>query len=211
MEDEQLTRFTLRLPRELHGRITDSADSNNRSINAEMLHILAEGLEKAQEKEPEKGLLEQVLSTNLLWRVKHFQSREGITSPEIASRRLIRMALDEQESVSDILDKLGESYRRERDLRLLARDVIAAHSAVTEIRYTEDYVWFRGKDGQTGAIDKKGVLHCSEQGCDWEFMEEYSPIVVKEDVKTKVSTKKVSSSTSWDAPADGNLDDEIPF
>ncbi|WP_406470182.1 Arc family DNA-binding protein [Streptomyces sp. NBC_01615] len=39
-----MVKFTLRLPEELHQRLTDQAATDRRSLNSEMLHLLEVGL-----------------------------------------------------------------------------------------------------------------------------------------------------------------------
>lgn len=176
MEEENIIRFTLRLPRELHDRISASADQNNRSVTAEMISLLTSGLTKTEEKEPEHGILEQLLPPNLLWRLKRYQERIGIKTPEDASKRLIRAALDEEESITDILDKLSEAYRREKDLRILAQDTVAGHSAITQIVYGDGYIWFSGKNHESGAISREGDLYYGTDGQPWGMMSRYEEI-----------------------------------
>lgn len=207
MEEETTLRFSLRVPKDLHERIALSANKHGNSLNAEMLRLLDVGLERGKEKEPAQGLVEQLLPPGMVWRVERYSIASGLPSSEEAAKRLIKFALEEKESTKDILEKLYESFRTERDLRLLARDVIASHSATTNIKYGRDYVWFETKSGESGAIDSKGKLYFSEHGNEWdENMNYYTPQPLQ-DIRSAVKN----------APSYGgkgthpDLDDEIPF
>lgn len=207
MEEETTLRFSLRVPKELHERLTASANEHNNSLNAEMLRLLDVGLQREKEKVPEKDLVEQLLAPGMVWRVERYRNSSGLISKEEAAKRLIKFALEERESTKDILDKLHESFKKEKDLRLLARDVIASHSAATNIKYGKDYVWFETKSNESGAVDKKGKLYFSEHGNEWdENMNYYTPPSLQ-DIKRNV---EISSSYSANKGYP-DLDSEIPF
>lgn len=208
MEEETTLRFSLRVPKELHERLTASANEHNISLNAEMLRLLDVGLQREKNKAPDKGLLEQLLAPGMVWRVERFRAATGLPSSEEAAKRLIKFALEERESTKDILDKLHASFKKEKDLRLLAQEIIASHSATTNIKYGKDYVWFETKSDESGAIDKKGKLYFSENGNDWDrVMDYYSPKSPEVNVPAKTP-----SQYNWDKPLpDPEVDDEIPF
>lgn len=201
MDDDQPLRFSLRLPKDLHDRLTAAANEGNNSLNSEMLRLLELGLERASPKAPDKGLIDY-LPPAMIWRVSRFKASRGLSSDEEAAKRLIKIALDDTESAKDILDKLADSYRAEKDLRILARDVIAAHSAVDSLIYgnKNEYIWFKTKAGESGAIAKKGDLHHSEYGSAWDDrMEYYEP------------AKGSKAVGGWDARPGADLDEDIPF
>jgi len=173
MEEDQTVRFSLRIPKEMHERLTQSANESNQSLNGEIMRLLNVALSREQEKAPDRTLLEQLLPPALIWRINRFRTSTGLPSNEETAKRLLKIALDEIESTKDILDKLSDSYKKEKDLRILARDVIAAHSSVARIEYGSDYIWFRTKNGESGAIDKKGKLYYSDDARDWDCGMEY--------------------------------------
>lgn len=178
MEEETTLRFSLRVPKELHERLAASANEHNNSLNTEMLRLLDVGLKKDEGKAPDKTLVEQLLPPAMVWRVARFRRSQNLPSNEEAAKRLIKFALEERESTKDILEKLHESFKNERDLRLLARDVIASHGAITNIKYAKDYIWFETTSNESGAIDKKGTLYFSEDGRDWDYgMNYYTPYI----------------------------------
>lgn len=196
MEEDQTLRFSLRLPKDAHDRVTASANEHGNSVNAEMLRLIELGISSEKEKAPDKTLLEQLLPPALIWRISRYKENHSLPSNEEAAKRLLKIALDERESTKDILDKLHESYQRERDLRILAREVIASHAAVLNINYGPDYVWFNTNNRESGAIDKKGNLYYSEDGREWDHgMDYYSPTTEK---------------GGWSAPGT-DLEDPIPF
>ncbi|WP_406326744.1 Arc family DNA-binding protein [Streptomyces sp. NBC_00203] len=49
-----MVKFTLRLPEELHQRLTDQADTDRRSLNSEMLHLLEVGLSVISPETPDR-------------------------------------------------------------------------------------------------------------------------------------------------------------
>ncbi|MGF1275549.1 Arc family DNA-binding protein [Acetobacter pasteurianus] len=195
MEEETTLRFSLRVPKELHERLTASANDHGNSLNAEMLRLLEVGLKKDESKAPDKTLVEQLLPPAMVWRVRRFRNAQNLPSNEEAAKRLIKFALDDRESTKDILEKLHEAFDCEKDLRILAKDVIASHGAMANIKYGKDYVWFVTNSDESGAIDRKGKLYFSEDGRDWDCgMNYYTPCG---DEAPKAS--------------DQELDDEIPF
>lgn len=199
MEEETTLRFSLRVPKELHERLTASANEHSNSLNAEMLRLLDVGLAREREKTPDRTLVEQLLPPAMAWRVNRYREANGLSSIEEAAKRLVKIALEERESTKDILEKLHESFKKETDLRMLARDVIASHGAMINIRYGKDYVWFDTKSGESGAIDKKGKLYFSDEGREWDCgMDYYTP------------QSKKNISFGWDSPVH-DLDKEIPF
>lgn len=199
MEEESTLRFSLRVPKELHERLAASANEHSNSLNAEMLRLLDVALTREKEKVPDRTLVEQLLPPAMVWRVNRYREANGLPSNEEAAKRLVKIALEERESTKDILEKLHESFKKETDLRMLARDVIASHGAMVNIRYGKDYIWFDTKSGESGAIDKKGKLYFSDEGREWDCgMDYYTP-----------QPKKIASS-GYDSLAN-DLDDEIPF
>ncbi|MGO2957572.1 MAG: toxin-antitoxin system HicB family antitoxin [Acetobacter sp.] len=208
MEEETTLRFSLRVPKELHERVAMSANKHGNSLNTEMLRLLDVGLEGGQEKAATEGLVEQLLPPGMVWRLERYSIISGLPSAEEAAKRLIKSALEEKESTNDILEKLSESFGKERDLRLLARDVIASHSATTNIKYGRDYVWFETKSGESGAIDSNGKLYFSERGNEWdENMNYYAPQSLQ-DIRSAAINSRPGYRDDGTPP---DLDPEIPF
>jgi len=207
MDEDQTIRFSLRVPRELHDRLTSSANENNASLNAEILRLLEKGLAGEVKQAPERTALEQLFPPQLIWRISRFKDNAGLPSNEEAAKRLVKSSLDERESTKDILDKLNQMFKSERDLRILSREVIAPHAAVENIQYGKDYVWFSTRNNESGAIDRKGKLYFSADGNAWDFsMDYYYP-----DAEKKPSKTIQKDGSSWGDPLPAQPDDEIPF
>ncbi len=52
--EENITRFTMRLPGNLYADVMDEAKANRRSLHAEILVLLQEALEQREEKKIER-------------------------------------------------------------------------------------------------------------------------------------------------------------
>ncbi|MBS1091051.1 Arc family DNA-binding protein [Gluconobacter sp. Dm-74] len=206
MDEDQTLRFSLRVPRELHDRLTSSANENNASLNAEMLRLLEKGLAGEIKQAPDRTALEQLFPPQLVWRISRFKDNAGLPSSEEAAKRLVKSALDERESTKDILDKINQLFKTERDLRVISREVIAPHAAVENIRYGKDWVWFLTRNGESGGVDKKGKLYFSEDGNDWDCNMNY----YYSDEDMKPPKRANPEPNPWDSPPN-DLDDEIPF
>lgn len=207
MDEDQTLRFSLRVPRELHDRLTSSANESNASLNAEMLRLLEKGLAGEIKQAPDRTALEQLFPPQLIWRISRFKDNAGLPSNEEAAKRLVKSALDERESTKDILDKISQLFKTERDLRVISRQVIAPHAAVENIRYGKDYVWFLTRSGESGGVDKKGKLYFSDDGNDWDCNMDYYDS--NEGLK---SFKKTSAEPDpWDDILPPAPDDEIPW
>ncbi|MBS1077889.1 Arc family DNA-binding protein [Gluconobacter kondonii] len=207
MDEDQTLRFSLRLPRELHDRLTSSANENNASLNAEMLRLLEKGLAGEVKQAPDRTALEQIFPPQLIWRISRFKDNAGLPSNEESAKRLIKSALDERESTKDILDKINKLFETERDLRVISREVIAPHASVDNIRYGKDWVWFLTRNGESGGVDKKGKLYFSEDGNDWDCnMNYYHP-----DDGPKPPLVVSAKRDSWGRDLPSSPDEEIPW
>lgn len=143
-----------------------------------------------------------VLPAELVDRLKGYQTRNGITSEVEAVRRLLDTALQMRDTVTDILNKLSDRFNEEKELRMLARDVLAGHILVKEVRFDDKAVAFRVADGELGRIDHEGKIFTGS-GFEWEH---WDPVVPPHRAR-----RVGGAAPSWDAPKGGDLDDEIPF
>ena len=121
----------------------------------------------------------------------------------VTIRRLLDTALQMRDSIRDVLNTLGSRYASERDLRVLARDVLAAHALVRSVHYHDDAVEFFLANGDSGRIDSDGQTFVGdkENRDEWH---EHPP-------RPRERKNSASSGPNWDAPKGGDLDDEIPF
>jgi hypothetical protein len=147
-----------------------------------------------------------LLPTELSERIKAYQASQGITSEVEAARRLLDSALQLRDTVPDILRKLADRFSEEKDLRVLAKDVLVSHTLVIAVHIDSDSVWFEFKDGELGRIDKHGKTYVGEAGSGFEGSTEWT--VYPRPTRQPASRAGIPS---WDPPKGGDLDDEIPF
>ncbi|WP_428487471.1 hypothetical protein [Rhodopila sp.] len=148
-----------------------------------------------------------LLPTELSERIKAFQASQGIASEVEAARRLLDSALQMRDAVPDILRKLRDRYEEEKDLRVLARDVLVNHALVRSVTFDDDSVWFQFRDETLGRIEKDGKTYTGyrDDRTDLNWASYPKPT----DVPARRSRQ--GGGPSWDAPKGGDLDDEIPF
>lgn len=96
-----------------------------------------------------------VLPPELLQRVRSYQGQMGIASEVEAVRRLLDEALQRRDDVDSILNKMVTRSRSEKDVRMLAKEILSSHPLVTEIRYTREGVVFTLEGGTTGLMTYK--------------------------------------------------------
>ena len=134
-----------------------------------------------------------VLPKELLDRVRAFQSDQGIASEVEAVRRLLDSALQARDDVYSLLIKLRQAFKSERDLRILAKEILISHTLVTSVSFEDGELVFRVGTEDRGKIDRQG--------------------------RTFFDTDPTSHIAEWretppPAPApekSGDMDDEIPF
>jgi hypothetical protein len=129
-----------------------------------------------------------VLPAEQVERIKHYQNETGISSEVEAVRRLLDIALEMRDSVESLLTKLQSRFAVEKDLRVLARDILAGHSRVRSITYPDDGLEFTLGADERGKIDKRGRIYIGGPG--WDSWDEIKPY--KDQKKS-------------------DLDDDIPF
>jgi hypothetical protein len=145
-----------------------------------------------------------VLPTEQLERVRAYMAASGITAEVEAVRRLLDVALQLRDTVTDLLRKLKSRFTQERDLRVLARDILTLHPLVVNVHFEDRAVWFAFTDDNYGRIDSSGTTYISgsARDDDWEVYPRPSPQAV---------SSRGGGAPSWEAPKGGDLDDEIPF
>lgn len=110
-----------------------------------------------------------IIPSELMARVRSFQSDHGIATEVEAIRRLLDRALQHRETGNDIMAKLKDRFGKERNLRVLAREVIAAHSLVTSMTFRDNEMEFDLADGTRGMIRDDGALFKAAGDGDWEI------------------------------------------
>ncbi len=144
-----------------------------------------------------------VLPTEQLERIRAYQADNGISSEVEAVRRLLDVSLQLRDTVPDLLRKLKSRFSDERDLRVLARDILALHPLVINVRFDDRAVSFSFADEDHGRIDTLGQTYRSGTGHsdDWSL---YPPV-------ERRPRGGGGGAPTWDAPKGGDPDDEIPF
>jgi hypothetical protein len=154
-----------------------------------------------------------LLPTELSDRLKAFQASQGITSEVEAARRLLDSALQLRDTVPDILRKLIDRYTEEKDVRVLARDVLINHTLVVGVNFDDEGVCFLFKDDPMGKFTKKGEAFIGHRdsgyGSDVHWTSYPQPTPPPR--RSPASGQRNTGGPSWDAPKGGDLDDEIPF
>ncbi len=141
-----------------------------------------------------------VLPAELGGRIRAYQLAQGISSEVEAARRLLDSALQMRDTTEDILKKLKSRFAEEKDLRVLARDILAGHPLVSAVHFADDGVWFYLKGEERGKIGRDGKTFSGQGDVDegWHLYPPPAP-------------RARAAAPSWDTPKGGDLDDEIPF
>lgn len=143
-----------------------------------------------------------VLPIELLERIRKYQEDNNISSEVEAVRRLLNEALQSRDTIENILNQLDAAFEKEKDLRILARDILSTHVLVSNINIDENSLCFKLKNGIKGEIDRKGQLFKNDDLDNYnDNMESYTP------------PQKRQNKGNWDTSITPNndLDDEIPF
>jgi|GEM_PF-2488679 len=98
-----------------------------------------------------------VLPSELVDRITAYQNEMGLTSEVEAARRLLDNALQARDTVTTLLDKVISRYTSEKDLRLIASDILMPHSLVKAVSFDEDGdLQFVMKNGHAGSFTTSG-------------------------------------------------------
>ena len=142
------------------------------------------------------------LPSSLLERLRAYQTSQGIPSETEAARRLLDTALQLRDNVHNLLAMLEQRYGDEKDLRVLAADILIKHALVKSVEVGDSNVSFTMRDGDRGMITSVGDIYFQDidmQSDDWSQV-----------VRPKPRSAR-SKGGNWDAPPASDLDDEIPF
>ncbi len=147
------------------------------------------------------------LPATLLARLRAYQESQGLSSEAEAARRLLDMALQLRDGMFDILRSLQVKFAEEKDLRVIASEVLVKHALITKVSFDSGWLQFQMQDGDNGRMSPQGKLSWASNvfgdGTD------YMDWPAKPKAATS-STPARSSGPSWEAPS-SDLDDEIPF
>lgn len=146
------------------------------------------------------------LPADLLERLRAYQTSQGIASEAEAARRLLDSALQMRDTVDALLVKLKARFADERDLRVLNRDVLAAHPLIIKIELDDTSVTFTMRTGDAGRINTSGQIYKGESSSDYFHEVDDAP-----KRRPPAVSPRPTGKPSWEADKGGDLDDEIPF
>lgn len=146
------------------------------------------------------------LPADLLERLRAYQVSQGLTSEAEAARRLLDSALQMRDTVADILNTLGAKFAEEKDLRVLASEVLVKHALVENIKFKDGEVCFQLTNAERGRITGNGSLYYTDAPYGDDDWTSY----LRRSNKTPPASK-AGERPSWDNDKGGDLDDEIPF
>ncbi|WP_202944760.1 hypothetical protein [Beijerinckia indica] len=115
------------------------------------IHMRFEGLKMAEKEKTERRVY--VLPAELVERIRKYQAENNISSEVEAVRRLLDTALYMRDTVTTIMDKVIDRLMSDRDLRIIARDVLSMHPLVSNISLDDGQLIFRLQNGESGMVD----------------------------------------------------------
>lgn len=123
------------------------------------------------EKEPTERRV-YVLPAELVERIRRYQKDHLIASEVEAVRRLLDTALHLRDNVHSLLQKMLDKFQVEKDIRIIARDVLAVHPLVESILNSSSSVEFSLKDGSKGYLrnDGKAFFHRNGSWVEEDYM-----------------------------------------
>lgn len=115
-----------------------------------------------------------VLPAELVARIRQYQRDHAIVAEVEAVRRLLDTALLLRDDVHSLLQRLMDKFQTEKDIRIISRDILAAHPLVDSISNHPNSIEFTLKDGEKGTIFKNGSAFFEGHDGVWEE-EQYIP------------------------------------
>lgn len=154
------------------------------------------------EKDGKDGIERRVynLPSDLMVRLRSFQVSQGISSEAEAARRLLDSALQMRDDVHGILKSLKAKFNEEKDLRVLAGDVLTKHSLVVTVSIEHNSVEFVLRNGDRGKMDAKGDIQFGDSDAPSDHWNSYASPSVRRAAPPK-----------WETKTAAELDDDIPF
>jgi hypothetical protein len=142
-----------------------------------------------------------LLPSELVVRLRNYQVQSGIASEVEAVRRLLDTALQMRDDVETILDKLEARFESEKDLRVLATEILTRHPLIKSVSFGEADCAFELKDEFWGRITWKGDLFVRYPDSSYDDWTSYKHIKKQRLLNAPRQAKQPSSE----------MDDEIPF
>lgn len=151
MTEPTIQQFQLRLPSNLKQSIEKEAELNNRSINAQILFML-------QNYEENNGRV-YFLSKAVTNRLERFQKENNYSSQIQAIEEILNDTLQKKDNGRNILNELHNAFQTEKNLRILAKDILSSHLLVKNIVIEDNkFIEFTLTDGSQGKMLKDGKM-----------------------------------------------------
>ncbi|RUT26842.1 hypothetical protein C0V97_03955 [Asaia sp. W19] len=152
---------------------------------------------------PEKATTERrihVLPVELLDRVRSYQTDNGIASEVEAVRRLLSEALQARDTIDDLMKQVRAQFKKDRDFRTLARDVLSSHILVKKIEIGDNELQFTMRSDDAGKVSRRGDMQTGTASDDgWvQSWRDWPP-----------PEEKARKSRGWDSTDRDS--EEIPF
>ncbi|WP_172493415.1 hypothetical protein [Gluconobacter oxydans] len=93
-----------------------------------------------------------LLPKELVDRIKAYQKDFGLPSEVEAARRLLSEALQSRDSMAQILLQVRESFKKFKNIRSVAKEVLIDHINIKNIEFHDDHIFFETKGGERAVI-----------------------------------------------------------
>lgn len=114
-DDDRYTRITLRLPKDLHTKLAQSADATSKSLNAEIIARTQASFDTSPIDSQRAQYLEQVnrqMTTAIEGMTRHLATLEWAQKVEAKSLAIVRVTLRELRAQSDdLMDELRDDKK----------------------------------------------------------------------------------------------------
>ena len=151
MTQNTIQQFQLRLPSDLKESIEKEAEKNNRSINAQIIFML-------QNYENSEGRL-TFIPIDVQMRLDKYQHDNNLKNKKETIFKLLNEALQSKDTIKDIMNHLYISYEKQKNLKVLAEEILLHHVLIKELTLSSDEIRFVCKNNLGhGTIKKTGEL-----------------------------------------------------
>lgn len=104
------------------------------------------------------------------------------------------------------MKQVRAQYKKDRDFRTLARDILSGHILVKRIEIADSELTFIMRNGGAGKVTLQGTMSTGTSDDDG-YVHNWFDWPGR---PARTDGTKQASPSNWDAPGSG-LDDEIPF
>ncbi len=156
MTQNTIQQFQLRLPSDLKESIEKEAEKNNRSINAQIIFML-------QNYEDSEGRL-TFLPIDVQMRLDKYQQDNNLKNKKETIFRLLNEVLQSKDTIQDIMNHLYKSYEKQKNLKILAEEILLHHVLIEKLTLSNDEIRFLCKNNLGfGTIKKTGELFINDK------------------------------------------------